>query len=282
MKRRIAPIAASIAFLLLAGVDPAPGITQDLPGDDPPAYDDDDGGAPPSDRTPPRLSHIDGSASFWRQGADEWTQARVNTPLAPGDQLHVENGSNLELQVGPRDFVRAASNTQLAFDNDETDYRQFRLTSGQASVDLRGMRAGQTIEVDTPNGAITIAHDGYYRVEVDDEATHFSTRRGGRATVTTANGESEDIAPSEAIVVRGDDVESYAAGDPDAWDRWNYERSDQLVEAVSYRHVPEAVYGVYDLDHNGRWRSVPRYGSVWFPSNVAAGWAPYTDWALDP
>ena len=29
---------------------------------------------------------------------------------------------------------------------------------------------------------------------------------------------------------------------------------------------------------------VPRYGSVWFPSNVASSWAPYTTgrWILDP
>ncbi len=283
MKRRRSPLSASIAIVILSGVLALPATPEDLPGVEPPASDTDEG-APLGDRTPPRLSQIDGEASFWRQGAEDWTQASVNTPLAPGDQLYTGNGSNLELQIGPREFLRAASNSQLAFDNQETDYQQFRLTSGQASVDLRDLRAGQTVEVDTPNGAFTIDHDGYYRVQVEDDATRFVARRGGRATVTTANGDADDIASSQGLVVRGDEVESYAASEPDAWDRWNYERSDKLIAAVSYRHVPETVYGVDDLDRSGRWRVVPRYGSVWFPSSVAPGWAPYTSgrWVQDP
>lgn len=283
MKRRSLPLVASIVILSIASVLPPRASRAELPGTEPAPADLEEQ-APPVDRTPPRLSHIDGEASFWREGAEDWSRARVNTPLAPGDQLYVANASNLELQIGPREYVRADSNSQLALGNDEAEYRQFRLTSGQASVDLRGMRLGQTVEVDTPNGAFTIDHNGYYRVEVDGDATRFTTRRGGRATVTPANGDPEEISPSEEVVVRGDEVESYAASDPDAWDRWNYERSDQVIEAVSYRHVPDAIYGVDDLDHNGRWRVVPRYGSVWFPLRVAAGWAPYTAgrWMLDP
>ena len=35
--------------------------------------------------TPPRLSFIDGSVSFWRPGAEDWSEAQINTPLAAGD-----------------------------------------------------------------------------------------------------------------------------------------------------------------------------------------------------
>ena len=52
---------------------------------------------------------------------------------------------------------------------------------------------------------------------------------------------------------------------------------------MSSRYVPYGVYGVDDLDHNGDWRVVPTYGSVWMP-RVAAGWAPYSTgaWVSDP
>ena len=53
-------------------------------------------------RTPPRLSYTDGEVSFWRQGAQDWAPAQVNTPLAPGDELYTGNRGNLELQVGTR------------------------------------------------------------------------------------------------------------------------------------------------------------------------------------
>ena len=47
---------------------------------------------------PPRLSLTDGQVSFWRPGAQDWTQAQLNTPLAPGDALSTaavaRNGSS--------------------------------------------------------------------------------------------------------------------------------------------------------------------------------------------
>jgi hypothetical protein len=57
--------------------------------------------------------------------------------------------------------------------------------------------------VDTPNAAFTIEHAGYYRVDVSGERTSFITRRGGRATVTSAGGEAAAITPSEEVVVQG-------------------------------------------------------------------------------
>jgi hypothetical protein len=58
-------------------------------------------------RTPPRLSFVDAQVSFWRPGSEEWVAARVNTPLAPGDQLYTGSPGNLEIQIGGRAYVRA-------------------------------------------------------------------------------------------------------------------------------------------------------------------------------
>jgi hypothetical protein len=79
-------------------------------------------------------------------------------------------------------------------------------------------------------------------------------------------------------------VTSYAAPPLDDWDRWNYSRTDQLLDAVSARYVSPGTYGVDDLDHYGSWRVVPTYGPVWVPTTVAAGWVPYStgSWMLDP
>jgi hypothetical protein len=84
-------------------------LAQEIPQADP---DDDAMG-----RMPPRLSYLHGSASFWRPGAAEWVQAQVNTPLAPGDQLYPGSPGTLELQIGPRAFLRAAAGTQLGLEN---------------------------------------------------------------------------------------------------------------------------------------------------------------------
>ena len=239
------------------------------------------------DQTPPRLSYTDGKVSFWRQGADDWSTAQVNTPLAPGDELYTASPGNLEIQIGSRAFVRTWANTQLGLVNQEPDFLQFKVTSGSASFDLRKIDPGHTVEVDTPNGAFTIEHSGYYRVDVAGDRTSFITRRGGQATVTPASGAAVAIAPSEEVVIEGtssQQVTSYVAPRLDDWDRWNYARTDSHLEAMSARYVSPGTYGVSDLDRYGTWRAVPTYGSVWIPAAVQPGWAPYTtgSWTLDP
>ena len=180
--------------------------------------------------------------------------------------------------------MRGWANTQLGLENQEPDFLQFKVTAGNASFDLRTVEPGRTVEVDTPNAAFTIEHAGYYRVDVSGERTSFITRRGGQATVTSAGGEAVAIAPSEEVVIEGTEspqVASYAAPQLDEWDKWNYARTDHLLDAVSARYVSPGVYGVDDLDRYGTWRSVPTYGAVWVPRGVPTGWAPYSTGTLD-
>jgi hypothetical protein len=238
------------------------------------------------ERTPPRLSFTDGEVSFWRSGAEDWTPAQINTPLSQGDQLYTGDKANLEIQIGAGAFVRAGEDTQLGLTNLEPDFLQFRIVTGHASLDVRSLKSGTTVEIDTPNAAFTVEHTGYYRIEVSDENTSFTSRRGGNAAVTPASGQSASVAASETVVVSGTDhpqLETYAAAELDDWDRWNYTRTDQQLDAVSSRYVPSGVYGVDDLDHYGDWRVVPTYGAVWMP-RVAAGWVPYStgSWVYDP
>jgi hypothetical protein len=237
--------------------------------------------------TPPRLSYADGDASFWRPGGDDWAPAQVNTPLAPGDQLYTGNRGNVEMQIDSRTFVRAWGDSQLGLENHTADFVQVKVAAGHVSLDLRSQPAGRTVELDTPAAAFTIDRPGYYRVDVASDRTSFITRRGGTATMTPAGGQAVVIAASEQVVLAGGDagtVQTFVAPDLDTWDRWNYARTDALIDAVSARYLPADISGVDDLDHAGTWRVVPEYGSVWVPDNVAADWTPYTTgrWIMDP
>lgn len=238
-------------------------------------------------RMPPRLAYVNGQVSFWRPGAEDWVQAQVNTALSPGDELYTGSPGTLELQIGPRAYARGWGNTQIGLVNHEPDFLQFKVTTGYASFDIRSIQPGHTVEVATPNGAFTIEHAGYYRVDVAGERTAFIVRRGGQAIVTPEGGQPMAIAPNEEVVLTGDehpDVSSFAAPALDSWDRWNYARTDELLDSVSARYVPAGTYGTDDLDYHGRWRVVPDYGPVWIPTGVPAGWAPYSTgrWVHDP
>ena len=161
--------------------------------------------APASDVTPARLSYLNGEVSFWRPGAQEWTPAKVNMPLAPGDVLYTGQGGNLEIQVGPRAFVRASEGTHIGLDNQEPDFVQFRLTAGHAALDVRELASGHAVELDTPHGAFTVERIGYYHAEVTHEFTAFDTHRGGSATVTPAGGAATPVAANQQVMITGTD-----------------------------------------------------------------------------
>jgi uncharacterized protein DUF6600 len=294
-------IAILLALTLLVGTAPlawaadAPAGPPPPPAGAPPAApptaadegqiapDQPEGAAP----TPPRLSYAEGDMSFWRPGGEDWAPAQVNTPLAPGDQLYTGNRGNLEIQIEARSFVRAWGDSQLGVENHEPDFLQLKVAAGHVSVDLRSLDPGHTVEVDTPAAAFTIERAGYYRVDVAPDRTSFVTRRGGVATMTPAGGPAVSIATSEQVVVTGSGpapVQTFVAPELDVWDRWNYARTEALIDTVSARYVPAGVSGVDDLDQHGTWRVVPEYGSVWVPEGVAPDWAPYTTgrWVWDP
>jgi hypothetical protein len=279
-------MASLLVFLLLLGSTSAVSRAQAPPPPGAPAPAA--AGAPDAiGATPPRLAYAQGPVSFWRPGAPDWAPAQVNTPLAPGDELYTGHEGLAELQVGGRAFVRAWGDTQIGLANQEPDFLQLKVTAGHATLDLRGVDAGRTVEIDTPHAAFSIESSGNYRVDVTPERTLFTTRRGGRAGVTPAGGQPVAISASEQIVVEGapaPSVRSFAAPDLDVFDRWNYSRTDALLESASARYVPNQVYGVDDLDHYGSWRTVQTYGSVWVPQGVPVGWAPYSTgrWIWDP
>src|SRR5436309_67656 len=155
--------------------------------------------------TPSRLSYLDGDVSFWRPGAQDWAPARLNTALAPGDALYAGQKANVEIQIGPRAFVRAAEGTQIGLDNQEPEFVQHRVTAGHASLDVRELAAGQTVELDTPNAAFTVERAGYYHVDVAGDSVSFSTYRGGSALMTPANGRATPIAANQQAMVIGMD-----------------------------------------------------------------------------
>lgn len=237
--------------------------------------------------TPPRVSYLHGDVSFWRPGAADWTPAALNMPLAPGDVLYTGPAGNVEIQIGPGAFARAAYGAQIGLDNQEPDFIQLRVTSGYAALDLRELAPGHTVELDTPGAAFTMERAGYYHAEIGADATAFRTYRGGSAVMTPSGGTATPVAANQQVTIAGGEsprVETAAVPTLTAWDRWNYQRTDYLAQPASAKQVPAGVYGAEALDQHGTWRTVETYGSVWVPAAVAPGWSPYSTgrWIWDP
>jgi len=233
------------------------------------------------DRDPPsrvgRLSYLSGSVSFRPGDVDDWTDATVNYPLHNGDHLWTDSDARAEITVGSSAF-RLAPQSAFGFLALDDRTVQVRLAQGSLNVRVRDLGETESLEIDTPSGAVTLLRSGVYRVDVDStgDTTSVTVRRG--EAEVTASGSAFPVHPEQTAMVVGGDSPTYDVREAirsDDWEDWCASRDRRWDDARSSRYVSRDVIGYEDLDDNGEWRTTPDYGPVWVPRNVATGWAPY-------
>ena len=234
-----------------------------------------------------RLGYVGGVVSLSPAGERDWNPATLNRPLTPGDRLWTDASGRAEIAVGGAMF-RVSADTGLSVLNLDDRIVQLQLTQGSLNLRVRRLQAGEVIEIDTPNLALTVKQPGNFRIDVnpDADATTVLVRQG-QAEVA-GEGDAWVMDTRQAYRFRGTglrDVQAVDAAPHDDFDRWAGARDRALDNAASARYVSPDVLGYQDLDANGRWQTDARYGPVWVPTHVAADWAPYRDghWAwIDP
>ena len=227
-----------------------------------------------------RLSYTSGSVSIQPSGEDDWTWAKLNRPLTTGDSLWTSKRSRAELRIGSV-ALRADQRTSVSLSNLDDRATQVELNTGTIIVRLRTLARGDTIEINTPNVAITLLRAGEYRIDaVPDEDYTLLSVRSGKAEVT---GDDEAF-----LVTAGSQAEMYNTGsrrrlgydiydlpDEDSFDLWSHERDRRSDRSASLRYVSPELTGYEDLDDSGAWRMDSRYGAVWTPTRISRNWAPY-------
>src|SRR5271157_2316492 len=106
-----------------------------------------------------RLSFITGAVSLQPSGASDWSQASLNYPLTAGDRIYTDEGSQAEIEIGTT-AVRASATTDLTVANLDDQFMQLGLGQGAIRVRVYDLPSGHSIEVDTPNGALTLLLPG--------------------------------------------------------------------------------------------------------------------------
>ncbi len=272
------PAAVLLAGLLIAGTgfaQPAP----DYPTDDSAYNQDGSGQAVDPPTRVARLSMIRGAVSFVPAGENNWVQAEINRPLISGDKLWTDRGARAELQIGSS-AVRVNEQSSFHFLNLDDNMAQIELTEGTINLRVRRIYDGQTYEVDTPTLAFVINRVGEYRIDVAP---------GGNGTIVTAfhgGGDAYGEAGARFRIEEGQSVRfndaqlrdyvSNPVPSPDDFDRFCFERDGRWDNSRSRQYVSEDVIGYEDLDNNGSWETTTSYGAVWYPSQVAVGWTPYS------
>jgi hypothetical protein len=221
------------------------------------------------------ISYIGGKVSLEPAGVNQWSEASLNYPMTINDRLYTDQGARAELNVGST-AVRLWESTDLTMANLTDQLMQLGLAQGSIRVSVYELPSGNSIEVDTPNGALTIQQQGQYRVDAfpDDNATLVSVYSG--SLQLSGGGLNQTVQSGQAVKLTGTgpiQVTDVSLPAPDSFDQWSASR-DQLYAAPS-PYVSRDIPGYYALNGYGVWSEVPQYGPVWYPSAVPGGWAPY-------
>ncbi len=236
----------------------------------------------PYNQDPPaeavRISYSAGAVSVQQAGSEDWAQAGVNFPLAPGDRLYVDQDSIAELEIG-RTYVRVNSGTDLSIVEISPGSITLGLAQGSVHVHTFGLWPGQQLVISTTNGGINLSQPAEFRVDVypDQQSTVF-TNFSGATHVFAAGDFSDYVYPNSSLQLSGVNPvypQWLAPNPPDRLDEWSMNRDMSLEQSISAQYVSPEMPGYNDLDNNGNWDPNTPYGPAWFPNNVAYGWMPY-------
>jgi hypothetical protein len=226
-----------------------------------------------------RLAHLTAHVALEPAGTSQWTQAVPNTPLTTGDRMYVNHEGHAELQMGEL-AVRAWKFTDLSVVDLADHVTQLAVAQGSLHVRTFALSVDKPVEVDTPNGAITVTQPGDLRLDV--------YTNGGGTLVTVDAGAIQISGPGvEKILGAGESVHLVGSNPiqilaqhmpgKDPFDVWSQQRDRAFLSSDSRRYVNPDTVGSEDLDAYGKWSDTLEYGSVWYPSNLPAGWSPYSN-----
>ena len=209
----------------------------------------------------------------------EWASIGINYPVTTGDNLWISGDGRAEVDYGGGQF-RLAGDTNVHVSR--LDDRQFALfvAQGRVVIRVRYLEPGETATVDTPNTQVQLTRPGLYRVDVaPDRQETTAIVREGEALVALVNG-AQQVLPGQIAGVQGPSPDNAWVRNGvgiDGFDAWSADRDRHYEQSASAAYLPPEMIGYADLDQYGSWQQTPDYGAVWFPNEVAADWAPYSD-----
>ena len=234
-------------------------------------------GDPPSRAA--RISALTGQASLQLSGASDWSEAALNYTVTTGDRIYTGAGSRLELEIGPM-TARIGDNSDVTVTNLSDGFLQLGVEQGTLRLSVYRLPRGDSIEVDTPNGAVMVTTPGSYLIDIPDNDNFTVVSVDDGSVEVVGPGVDQIVRRGQAVQLSGtDNIRAISVPRPsrNSFDQWAADRDTRIGSAGCTRYMSRDIPGCADLDDNGQWESNAQYGTVWYPSRVSADWVPYRD-----
>ena len=220
-----------------------------------------------------RLALVENGVNFRVDRSDAGGPASINWPISSGAEIDTERRGRAEIWVGSTAF-RLAGSSELHFPVVDDRQINAQLLRGTLTVSILEREQSDDVTVQTPEGRVTFAGPGRYRIDVQDDHTELTTQ-AGRASFYDGERRQPVEAGEKASFYGGGRTQIENDEGQDAFDRWVASRENAVLANAGQRYVSPAMTGYQDLDTYGDWQSLPDYGAVWYPRAVADDWAPY-------
>ena len=237
-------------------------------------------GAQASDDPPGRVGRLaDMKGQVWllEGGQGEWQTATRNRPVTTGDRLATDRDSRVEVQIGST-TVRLGESADLEVARLDDDRIELMLHDGAASMSLREPEVARELQLTTPEGRYQPRTPGLFRVDRGQRGSFAASitgeidfeSRDSQLTVRTGQRAEFWIDPADQRTHY-----SWASMPNDEFEQWVRKDEQRDQRYAARRPVSPEMTGAEDLEGHGRGSQHPEYGSVWYPTAVAVGWAPY-------
>lgn len=225
------------------------------------------------------VNRTEGRVEIERYGSvdEDRGRASTGTQMRKGDRLSTQADGLAEVLLNPGTYLRLSPRTEIRAVETNLANIHFELIRGSIILEVGEVGKTTPIQLDTPQGPLTIQRDGLHRIEASKGVTQIAVRQGDLWI-----GPPADVLRKQgvkigrgklALLQPGTTVPQIARLDKDQaddFDRWSFSRAQTLVAANNMalrdsRSLTTLSSGWFFNPLTGSYTFIPRNGLFFSP-----------------
>jgi hypothetical protein len=225
------------------------------------------------------VNRTEGRVEIERYGSvdEERGRASTGTQMRKGDRLSTQADGLAEVLLNPGTYLRLSPRTEIRAVETNLANIHFELVRGSIILEVGEVGKTAPIQLDTPQGPLTIQRDGLHRIEASGGVTRIAVRQGDIWTGVPADvlrKQGVKIGRGKlALLQNGTSTPQIAKLDKDQaddFDRWSFSRAQTLVAANNMalrdsRTLTSLSPGWFFNPLAGSYTFIPRNGLFFSP-----------------